>query len=46
MTVLLAGTIHAADDVLKTHASSLTTFQSPNLGPLGSVVTGASLEEK
>jgi L-asparaginase len=38
VTVLLAGTIHAADDVLKTHASSLTTFLSPNFGPLGSVV--------
>jgi L-asparaginase len=38
VTVLLAGTIHAADDVTKTHASSLTTFQSLNLGPLGSVV--------
>lgn len=38
VTVLLAGSIHAADDVAKTHASSLTTFQSPNLGPLGSVV--------
>ena len=38
VTVLLAGAIHAADDVLKTHASSLTTFQSPNLGALGSVI--------
>jgi L-asparaginase len=38
VTVLLAGTINAADDVAKTHASSLTTFQSPNLGVLGSVV--------
>ncbi len=38
VVVLLAGSIHAADDVAKTHASSLTTFQSPNYGPLGSVV--------
>jgi L-asparaginase len=38
VTVLLAGSINAADDVAKTHASSLTTFQSPNLGPLGAVV--------
>lgn len=37
VTVLLAGSIHAADDVAKTHASALTTFQSPNLGPLGYV---------
>ena len=31
VTVLLAGSINAADDVAKTHASSLTTFQSPEL---------------
>ncbi len=37
VVVCLAGTIHAADDVTKTHATSLTTFQSPNLGPLGGV---------
>lgn len=35
--VVLAGDIHPADDVLKTHASAMTTFQSPNLGPLGHV---------
>lgn len=35
VVVVLGGTIHAADEVLKTHTSSLTTFQSPNLGPLG-----------
>ncbi len=35
--VVLAGAIHPADDVLKTHASSVTTFQSPNLGPIGHV---------
>ena len=37
VTVLLAGSIHAADDVAKTHSRSLTTFQSPNFGPLGTV---------
>jgi L-asparaginase len=35
--VVLGGEVHAADDVAKTHTSSLTTFKSPNLGPLGSV---------
>lgn len=38
--VVLAGAIHPADDVVKTHASALTTFQSPNLGPLGHVDGG------
>lgn len=37
VTVILAGSIHAADDVAKMHARSLTTFQSPNHGPLGTV---------
>lgn len=36
--VVLAGTIEPADSVVKTHASSLTTFRSPGLGPLGHVV--------
>jgi L-asparaginase len=36
--VVLAGSIEAADTVVKTHASSLTTFQSPDLGPLGHVL--------
>jgi L-asparaginase len=38
--VALAGSVHAADDVVKTHASSLTSFQSPNAGPLASVEAG------
>lgn len=38
--VTLAGTVHAADDVIKSHASSLTAFQSPNSGPLAVVEAG------
>lgn len=41
--VVLAGAIDAADDVIKTHASAVTTFRSPNLGPLGHVERGAVL---
>jgi L-asparaginase len=37
VVVVLAGSIEAADDVTKTHASSLETFRSLNLGPLGRV---------
>jgi L-asparaginase len=37
VVVVLAGTIDAADDVTKTHASSLETFRSLNFGPLGRV---------
>ena len=36
----LAGTVHAADDVTKTHASALDTFQSLNDGPVGRVADG------
>lgn len=38
--VALAGTVHAADDVVKMHASSLSAFQSPNTGPLAFVEAG------
>lgn len=38
VVVVLAGSIEAADDVAKTHATSLTTFRSPNTGPVGAVV--------
>jgi L-asparaginase len=35
VSVLLAGVLHPADDVIKTHTSAYETFQSPNGGPLG-----------
>lgn len=37
VVVVLAGSIDAADDVTKTHATALDTFRSLNDGPLGSV---------
>lgn len=37
VVVVLAGSIEAADDVTKTHASAYDTFQSLNRGSLGSV---------
>ncbi len=37
VVVVLAGAIDAADEVIKTHASSLKTFRSLNFGPLGRV---------
>jgi L-asparaginase len=40
VTVVLGGSIEAADDVVKSHTSSLTTFRSPNAGSLGEVVGG------
>ena len=40
VTLVMGGTIHAADDVAKLHTSSLTAFGSPNLGPLGDIVGG------
>jgi len=43
VVVVMAGTIHAADDVTKTHTSSMTAFQSLNLGPLGEVNAGRVL---
>ncbi len=39
--VAMAGELHAADDVRKTHTHAHATFASPNLGPLGFVADGA-----
>jgi L-asparaginase len=35
--VTLAGELHAADEVVKGHATSVAAFRTPNLGPLGRV---------
>ena len=40
--VSLAGSLEAADDVVKLHTSALDTFQSPNWGSLGRVGSRAS----
>lgn len=40
VTVVLAGTIEAADDVQKSHTSAFDTFRSPNRGSLGRVGEG------
>lgn len=40
VVVAMAGELHAADDVAKAHTSSLTTFGSPNAGPVGTVGPG------
>ncbi len=40
VTVVLAGTIEAADDVHKSHTTALDTFRSPNHGSLGRVGEG------
>ena len=39
--VVMAGEIHAADAVVKTHTDAIATFRSPDLGPLGFVTDGA-----
>ena len=47
VVVSLAGTLEAADDVIKLHSSTLDTFQSPNNGSLGRVGDeGVSLERR
>jgi L-asparaginase len=40
VVVAMAGEIHAADDVRKTHTHAHATFASPNLGALGEVADG------
>ncbi|MBW3612348.1 MAG: asparaginase [Chloroflexi bacterium] len=40
VVVAMAGQLHGADDVRKTHTHAHATFASPNLGPLGSVAEG------
>jgi L-asparaginase len=42
VVVAMAGELHAADDVRKTHTHALDTFKSPNAGRLG-VVTDAGV---
>ena len=40
VVVAMAGEIHGADDVRKTHTHALDTFKSPNRGRLGTVADG------
>jgi L-asparaginase len=40
VVVAMAGEIHGADDVRKTHTHAYATFQSPNTGRLGVVADG------
>jgi L-asparaginase len=40
VVVAMAGEIHGADDVRKTHTHAYATFQSPNAGRLGFVTDG------
>ena len=45
VVVAMAGEVHAADDVRKTHTHALDTFRSPNRGRLGVVTdAGVSIE--
>lgn len=41
VVVAMAGELHGADDVRKTHTHAYATFQSPNAGRLGTVVDGS-----
>ena len=40
VVVAMAGELHGADDVRKTHTHAIATFQSPNAGRLGIVADG------
>jgi L-asparaginase len=40
VVVAMAGEVHGADDVRKTHTHAYATFQSPNLGRLGVIADG------
>ena len=46
VVVAMAGVLHGADDVRKTHTHAYTTFASPNAGPLGSVADGRILLQR
>lgn len=46
VVVSMAGELHAADDVRKTHTHALDTFQSPNAGRLGMIASGRVMLER
>jgi len=46
VVVAMAGEIHGADDVRKTHTHALDTFRSPNRGRLGTVADGRVAMER
>jgi L-asparaginase len=46
VVVAMAGEIHAADDVRKTHTHALDTFQSPNAGRVGTIAAGGVTLER
>lgn len=46
VVVAMAGEIHGADDVRKTHTHAYATFQSPNAGRLGVVADGAVVVQR
>jgi L-asparaginase len=46
VVVAMAGELHAADDVRKTHTHALDTFRSPNTARLGTVTDGGVTLER